>query len=353
MPQDIQPPRDNAPFHSGERAAQQKAEVRDRTEAVGRRAIRDHMPDQHREFFATLPMIFAGHVDAQGWPWASVLYGGMGFITAPDAHHLAVQVLPTPGDPLGAALREGLALGMVGMGLHNRRRNRVNGQVVAQTPAGFTLAVTQSFGNCPQYIKTRTSTPRMAPTPCAETFTQMDEDAHELIGTAETFFVASQSAAKDLTSPTGGADMSHRGGRPGFVKVDGDLLTVPDFAGNNFFNTLGNMMANPRAGLLFVDYVTGHVLMLSGTTEILWEGRRCGVLPGLNACGGCRCTRGCGCVTPYPCAGRMARPHPIWNTPGHGATPRQTRHLRRTKRGSVTVRDAMVGRQCSNTWTPP
>ncbi|MGI9462957.1 MAG: pyridoxamine 5'-phosphate oxidase family protein, partial [Aestuariivirgaceae bacterium] len=64
---------------------------------------------------------------------------------------------------------------------------------------------------------------------------------------------------------------SHRGGRPGFVKVDGSTLTIPDYAGNRHFNTLGNFFANPMAGLLFVDFETGDLLLLTGAVEILWD----------------------------------------------------------------------------------
>ena len=67
--------------------------------------------------------------------------------------------------------------------------------------------------------------------------------------------------------------MSHRGGKPGFVRVDADgTLTVPDFSGNNFFNTLGNLALNPRAGLLFADFASGDLLHVAGTAEIIWDG---------------------------------------------------------------------------------
>ncbi len=66
--------------------------------------------------------------------------------------------------------------------------------------------------------------------------------------------------------------MSHRGGRPGFVRVDGNLLTIPDFSGNRYFNTLGNFVLNPRAALLFPDFATGDLLHVAGSVEIVWEG---------------------------------------------------------------------------------
>ena len=69
----------------------------------------------------------------------------------------------------------------------------------------------------------------------------------------------------------GGVDISHRGGRPGFIAVDGDTLTIPDFHGNHYFNTLGNLLLDPRAALLFVDWSTGSLLHLSGRVDILWD----------------------------------------------------------------------------------
>jgi len=50
------------------------------------------------------------------------------------------------------------------------------------------------------------------------------------------------------------------------------LLTVPDFRGNASFNTLGNVAVNPATGVLFVDFATGDLLMLSGRAEVVWDG---------------------------------------------------------------------------------
>ena len=48
-------------------------------------------------------------------------------------------------------------------------------------------------------------------------------------------------------------------------------LTVPDYRGNFHFNTLGNFLINPRAGLLFIDFATGDLLMMTGSVQILNE----------------------------------------------------------------------------------
>ncbi len=77
-------------------------------------------------------------------------------------------------------------------------------------------------------------------------------------------FVATNATLQDGGGENGGVDISHRGGLPGFVKVAGDVLTIPDFRGNWFFNTLGNLVLTSARLLLFVDFETGDLLHLQG-----------------------------------------------------------------------------------------
>lgn len=70
-----------------------------------------------------------------------------------------------------------------------------------------------------------------------------------------------------------GADASHRGGRPGFVRVEDDrTLIFPDFTGNFHFNTVGNILLNPNAGFLFINFETRDLFYLTGHADIIWEG---------------------------------------------------------------------------------
>ena len=90
------------------------------------------------------------------------------------------------------------------------------------------------------------------------------------IEAADTFFVASAARTDEAN---GGVDVSHRGGPPGFVRVDGNTLTIPDYRGNRYFNTLGNFVSNPRAALLFVDFAAGDLLHVQGAVEMAWDER--------------------------------------------------------------------------------
>ena len=252
------------PFHADEVAAQTLAGG-----GLRRAPIRPYLPEQHREFFPLLPYLFSATLDGRGWPMASVLSGPYGFVTSPDPATLRIAALPRADDPAGPGFVAGTDIGLIGIDLTTRRRNRVNGRILA-VDDGITVGVTQSFGNCPQYIQIRAPLPHpVTATVTVETMTGLDSDARTLIAGADTFFVASR--GREALGAAGGLDMSHRGGQAGFVGIEGDTLAIPDFAGNRFFNTLGNLLGDPRAGLLFVDFATGDLLQLQGTVTIDWH----------------------------------------------------------------------------------
>jgi uncharacterized protein len=263
----------SSPFHPGEVAAQERFGVRERMEEQGKRVIRDYLLEQHRQFFDQLPFIVAGTVDAHGYPWASILTGNPGFLSTPNERTLRVSASPLIGDPIRNNLEEGASIGLLGIELHTRRRNRMNGTVIAMNPDSFNVQVGQSFGNCPKYIQARNYEPIQRSTPVnSHRLSQLDSAARKLIAAADTFFIAT--AYLDENAGTiQGVDVSHRGGKPGFVHIDNkDTLTVPDFSGNLHFNTVGNLILNPKAGLLFVDFDRGDLLYLTSEAEVIWEG---------------------------------------------------------------------------------
>lgn len=260
-------------FHAGELAIQERVGVREQM-AGAAAYIRDFMPEQHREFYHSLPFFFVGALDAAGQPWATVLAADPGFIVTPDARTLDIRSGMLPGDPLEGQLRAGDHIGGLGLEPTTRRRNRVNGEIVAAGDGGLRVSVTQSFGNCPQYIQHR----QHSPAPADDRKVQVQRSAalsaadRELIARADTFFIASANMAADAGRGRG-VDVSHRGGRPGFVRVDDErTLTAPEFVGNYFFNTMGNLLNNPRAGLLFIDFERGDMLHIAVEGEIIWDG---------------------------------------------------------------------------------
>ncbi len=173
-------------------------------------------------------------------------------------------------------------LGLLGIQLETRRRNRMNGTVTDTRDGAFTVHVGQSFGNCPKFIQARAprfvGDPQTIATarPVQQQGAILSGDAQAMIAAADTFFIATAAANTHSGAPADGVDVSHRGGRPGFVRVTQEngatVLTSPDFLGNFFFNTLGNLDVNPKAGLLFIDFTTGTALSLTGTADVIWDG---------------------------------------------------------------------------------
>jgi len=141
-----------APWHEGERAVQRRLGSAEHAEARGGN-IRDFMPDQHRTFFAQLPFAVLGALDPAGNPWATILTGEPGFLSSPDPKILHIGAFPQDGDPAASGIVPGARVALLGIELPTRRRNRMNGPVIDIDVAGFTVAVEQSFGNCPQYIQ--------------------------------------------------------------------------------------------------------------------------------------------------------------------------------------------------------
>jgi predicted pyridoxine 5'-phosphate oxidase superfamily flavin-nucleotide-binding protein len=262
-----------SPWHEGELAMQRSAGSADKLATRGHLLLRDHLIDQHRQFYPQLPFIVAGAVDGTGDAWATILSGKPGFLQSPDPYRLSIAAARHPNDPADGGMNDGNAVGLLGIELHTRRRNRLNGLVRRTDAQAFDVLVQQSFGNCPQYIQLRdfafVRNPAMTAPEVPRELPRLDDRARAMITGADTFFVASY--VEDAVRGRA-VDVSHRGGRPGFVRIGADgVLTIPDFSGNRFFNTLGNLIANPRSGLLFVDFETGDLLQLTGDAKVILD----------------------------------------------------------------------------------
>ncbi len=264
------------PWHPGERSLHERFGVADRMAEIGPRVIRDFMPTPLIEFFESLPFLWLGSVDECGDPWAGLIRGRPGLARALDERTLFIRAWPDEDDPAASALRPGAALGLLGLEAHTRRRHRVNGRVeqvvTGRGPhaSGLIVRVEHSFGNCPQYIHPRrwtlgTRASRRGP---AVRTGSLTSHTGALIAAADTFVVASY-----VDLPTGRqVDVSHRGGPPGFVRIDeAGVLTIPDYAGNRFFNTLGNIALQPRVGLTVVDLARGEIVQVTGEAELLLD----------------------------------------------------------------------------------
>ncbi|SNY25965.1 pyridoxamine 5'-phosphate oxidase family protein [Paractinoplanes atraurantiacus] len=255
----------DAGFHPGELAVQGEAGVR-------REAARLESMLEPVELTYGLAGFLAGQNflaltgrDDAGRLWTSPLAGTPGFLEVRSGRELAVHAGIGEGDPLhGIAARQ--KVGTTAVDFARRRRVRINGLLTAAADDLLVVEVEQAYGNCPQFIQQRLLDPaRNEPEAVGglRRGGELGPDDLALIRSADTFFLGT-------AHPERGADASHRGGPPGFVRIDERGLWWPDYLGNNMFNSLGNLAVSPAAALLFLDFTTGATLHLSGTARVEW-----------------------------------------------------------------------------------
>ncbi|WP_299598249.1 pyridoxamine 5'-phosphate oxidase family protein [uncultured Tateyamaria sp.] len=269
-------------FHEGELRLQNQVGMREKIDVLTKHLMWDHMPDQHREFFEGLEYIFLGTVDQAGLPHATILTGPQGFASSPDPKTLTIRTDDRTGLPAFDGLAIGQPVGVLGLDLSNRRRNRMHGRVSAIDDGQISITVVQSYGNCPKYISLRDISVRnLAPAPATATPRPLLEAADiDLIGKSDTFFIASY-VQDGSGAPYEGVDVNHRGGQPGFVSVDSATqITIPDYRGNDLYNTFGNLLLNPDAALLFIDFETGDQLHMHGTAALIEDSDAAAAHPG-------------------------------------------------------------------------
>jgi predicted pyridoxine 5'-phosphate oxidase superfamily flavin-nucleotide-binding protein len=255
-------------FHDGELAVQRRAGVDTAAARLAGMLRPADLRGGATYFLAERTFAAITARDTAGRLWISPLTGTPGFLQARGASTLVISAVPLPGDPLHR-LHADQPVGLLAIDFATRRRFRINGTLMSVDATGLGISVDQAYGNCPQYIQQR----RLEPVGGADssagsaprqgsTLTAADVD---LIERADTFVLGT-------THPQRGNDASHRGGSPGFVRVGSGAATLwwPDYPGNNLFNSLGNLVSDNAAALLFADFATGHTLHLSGTATLGW-----------------------------------------------------------------------------------
>jgi predicted pyridoxine 5'-phosphate oxidase superfamily flavin-nucleotide-binding protein len=253
------------PFHEGELLVQERTGELAQAARTGA-MLSDAIIPGARPFLAQQGMLAVGSVDRDGAPRASLLFGEPGFVSTNgtsvviDLSRAAVDRR----DPLWANARIDLPLALLAIDLGSRRRLRVNGVVSALTDRSLQVAVREAYPNCPKYIQRRALHAGTVGTVEEDVVTgaALDDVRRRLVEGADTLFVASR-------HPERGADVSHRGGERGFVRVlDSTTVRIPDYRGNSLFNTLGNLAVEARAGLVILDFARGRALQVAGEVAL-------------------------------------------------------------------------------------
>jgi predicted pyridoxine 5'-phosphate oxidase superfamily flavin-nucleotide-binding protein len=257
------------PFHEGECEVQKRVGEEHIAKRTGQ-IISDGIPGRAIQFVNNQPLVITSSIDKDKNIWTSILVGNPGFVTALDEQNVQInlsKIVSSKLDLFWENIRENTNVGMLFIELTTRKRLRVNG-MVSVSDKNINVSVEQAYPNCPKYIQRREIEVVETDADLSNSNlsgSSLTNDLKEWIGNSDTMFVGSSDDKSNL-------DASHRGGDPGFIQiVDESTLKIPDYPGNSMYNTLGNFMSNPKAGLLFVDFKEGKTLQLTGKAEIVWH----------------------------------------------------------------------------------
>jgi predicted pyridoxine 5'-phosphate oxidase superfamily flavin-nucleotide-binding protein len=262
------------PFHEGELAVQERAGFLDDARRGGK-FLRARISSGAQAFLATRRFAILASRAPDGAVWTSIVAGQLPFLTSDqDGRFLRIGGVTRSDDPISQALILNAQVGLVAIDFESRGRFRVNGRLVETGPDALVIQVEEAFGNCPKYIQAYVPRADGRQTPGTSAVTvQLSAEQAAWIGSADLLFVGTY-------HPVRGADASHRGGAPGFVRVVSPTeLAWGDYLGNRFFQSLGNAAVQPRAGLLFLDPETGSTLQLTGTLTIDWSPEAASEIP--------------------------------------------------------------------------
>ncbi|MBX3072691.1 pyridoxamine 5'-phosphate oxidase family protein [Candidatus Obscuribacterales bacterium] len=261
----------DGPFHEGELDIQERTGERD-IAMMNSVAVKSEILGGALNFIDRQPLIVVASEDSNGDLWASMLFGKPGFMHAPSTRELHIdltQSVGIEGDPLLTNISDDRRVGTLLIELDTRRRLKINGRVSIHTEEQLLIAVEESFPLCPKYIQRRKvrlpDDKNAILTTSLARGTTLGAEEIALIKSSDTMFAAT-------SNPEGNLDISHRGGKQGFVSVvDGKQLRVPDFPGNSMFNSFGNLQLNDKTGVIILDFAARQSLQISGRAAVLLD----------------------------------------------------------------------------------
>jgi ferredoxin-NADP reductase len=250
-------------------------------------------------------LLALGTLDDQSRPWTTLWGGSPGFSEPLGEGFIGTRTLvDSTNDPVVQALvgsakdgemlqpkDGGKMLAGLAIDLMTRKRVKIAGKMIAGTVRDVSVNfeqndkppvkqreiqlvsnIDQSLGNCPKYLNQYAITPAIVDATLVSDTPELTADAKRLIHNADMFFLT--------TSTPLDMDTNHRGGPPGFVRIPSSTtLIYPEYSGNRLYQSLGNLVLNPRIGLAFPDFSTGNVLYVTGTATILIGADAAAVIP--------------------------------------------------------------------------
>ena len=275
--------------HEGELFVQKKRHTPSNMPMRVAGIISDDMPDQHSEFFSHLNYFGISTIDIDGRPWATIIVGSpTTLIHVISEIQLNISVILPKGDPFLSSVMNTSDVTCryfagIGVDFTNRRRNKVAGFIDTSNLVNDTLHMSlltnENLGNCPKYITVRKleyykRNPQIAADYRNTDKISFNQECLNIINQASTIFLATRhtSPISDNTSDLG---LNHRGGYPGFVRTYEEnghtYIVIPDYSGNRFYQSLGNIETDRVAGVVFPCFTSGDMLHVTGIAENIYD----------------------------------------------------------------------------------
>ncbi|KAG6875608.1 hypothetical protein C0992_003112 [Termitomyces sp. T32_za158] len=294
-------------WHRGERLVHEKLGHNDNYSIMSLyHHIGSDLPEEHAVFYTTrLPFLPIVTLDKSGRPWGSILAGTdgkPGFVRNSRSRHSTMYITAKlwSGEPLlgnAETYKEDCPILVAGIGVEypTRRRNKFAGKITKLRKTGdeihLELLVNEALGNCPKYITSREFVPKPNTSPVIisqnvdlKSNDRLPAEALSLILESDTVFLGTTYAAPadDASLFPSHLGMNQRGGRKGFIRIlpsDGRTVVIPDFSGNRFMTSLGNIEATPLASLTFISFSDGSILYLTGVATNLFGAAAKHIMP--------------------------------------------------------------------------
>ncbi|MFJ3599683.1 MULTISPECIES: pyridoxamine 5'-phosphate oxidase family protein [unclassified Streptomyces] len=261
MPRDSDRP---ANFHSGELTAQIRAGQTAEAEWLGP-VVKPFLAEGGRSLIKSAHIAVATTIGRNGAPVLSLLAADAGAFGALGSSGLMIpRAAVSPADSLFGNLQRDRRIGLVYLDPHTRRRFRVNGEVVDSRTDPLEVSILEAFPNCKKYlVRQQVATAAQAPAKAATQGRSITRAAAALLCRASLVFVGS-------ANPQGQLDAATRSGDPGFIReVERNTFEIPDFAGNAMYQTIGNLLLEPRVSIGLID--GDEFLVLTGSSTTHWE----------------------------------------------------------------------------------
>lgn len=249
-------------YHDGEKYIQEQMGVTAKANSLSS-MIHNDIPIAAAQFLATLDFCVITFSINNKELHNSIVFGFESFIKILNTKEMLIDLENKSFIPKDIYENEKISIGFIGLDFENRMRIRINGTGKIEDNK-LHLYINEVYSNCPKYINDRETIGKLdfLNDSNLTKYTTLENDCKKILSHADTFFLSS-------IHENNGADISHKGGEKGFLRViSPKILEFEDFQGNNMYNTLGNIHINPNVSIILIDFTSNDILHITGIATI-------------------------------------------------------------------------------------